>query len=1250
MDPEIAVTNPSDRWTWGISAVIWLCSASLALLLALLLSVGLWGNSSQSLGHSLFWLSKWLNSTQQDGQLTLGPVHGSVYQGGNIEWVRWESPGVNIEIHQLALHWSVQHWLQILQKQQLVLPAVAIDILQVRTSQDSSAEPAHPPTDLRLPWFKHLTIPLQVQQLEIDLGWQQLPLGLLQAQYTYTDTDTQPNPSHQLTIDGLEWAQGQYQASLQLQAQAPLALDVQVHGQLPAASVLGVQRPPLAVHVQATGTLATPQASLAVQAKVSSPIPKAKNLQPHLQLNTTVHPWADFPLGSSQLNFQAIDLSQLWPQAPQTALRGTWHGEYISDQHAHRTWQLRGRVENTRAHDPSPRTLPLRHLQGTVHYAESAHTWKIDDLQAEFLHNMQLQLQGTWQAPRLQFTQANWQLPEGHVQAQGSVDGQQRTFEGQFVLQVPGIRASANVQADNGQMQVELQDMARLQHWLQHRLLPVWPALLAPVLSHWPQQMGQGNAHLDAEWQGKWQKDRWPQQWQLHAKLPHWSAPSAETSAAWQLEQTTVHLTGEAKQITLQASGQASVGVQTHGDLQLNAIGNMGATGQGLNSSWQIQHLQGTLRTQQHHLKWTLPAQLAWDLTWSAEQKLTWGPGQAALELQNTLSKHTSGDDNFQLVWDAGHWQQGWLAFSGHLERLRLSQLNRWLASPSAPLGPLPATGLSGDLALQARWQLNLPLGSTPEKATTRVAEAELVISRSDGDLSLLPSEDPTHTPQAIGLEQVLLRWQLHQHTLKTDWLWRSRLAGEVDAHFETQLSPPNSTSGWDWAAQAPLTGSVQAQLPQLGVWASWIPPGWRVQGGVNAEISVTGTRSEPNWQGRLEARDLSIRSLVDGLDFQGGTAQASLHGNTLQLEQFKLQGAGGDAGGSLSGEGELHWQRSNSKGQEGMWEPRLHITLKAQALRLLARADRRLTVSGVLSTQLEQGVLELNGRLQANQASFILPDEDRPQLGSDVVVRGSTPSTKRTPVNTAVPTRIQLELDLGPNFQLRGQGLDSHLTGTVHLETQVGQAPRLTGQIKTEHGQYRAWGQTLTIETGALNFNGPYDNPTLDILALRPLPDQRIGVQLSGTAKAPQLHLYAEPELPETEKLAWLVLGRPASGTGTEAALLQQAALALLSKHGQNPGQGLQRALGLDEISFRGESQKTNGSSHAAALTVGKRLSDQLYLTYSRSVIGITGTVAILYDISRSLTLRAQAGDDNAIELLFTRKYDSRNQRPKKP
>ena len=57
--------------------------------------------------------------------------------------------------------------------------------------------------------------------------------------------------------------------------------------------------------------------------------------------------------------------------------------------------------------------------------------------------------------------------------------------------------------------------------------------------------------------------------------------------------------------------------------------------------------------------------------------------------------------------------------------------------------------------------------------------------------------------------------------------------------------------------------------------------------------------------------------------------------------------------------------------------------------------------------------------------------------------------------------------------------------------------------------------------------------------------------------------------------------------------------------------------------------------------MTLGKRVSRDFYMAYERSLAGTLGTLYIFYDLSRRLTLRAQTGEQSAIDLIFTIRYD---------
>jgi len=126
-------------------------------------------------------------------------------------------------------------------------------------------------------------------------------------------------------------------------------------------------------------------------------------------------------------------------------------------------------------------------------------------------------------------------------------------------------------------------------------------------------------------------------------------------------------------------------------------------------------------------------------------------------------------------------------------------------------------------------------------------------------------------------------------------------------------------------------------------------------------------------------------------------------------------------------------------------------------------------------------------------------------------------------------------------------------------------------------------------------------------------------------------VRLYSEPQLSDAETLSWLVVGHASAAGGAEAALVQQAALALLAGHSQTGKRGIAASLGLDELSF------SRAGPAGPALTLGKRLGSNLYATYERSLSGALGTLNIFYELTRRVTIRAEAGTRAAIDLIFT-------------
>ena len=73
-----------------------------------------------------------------------------------------------------------------------------------------------------------------------------------------------------------------------------------------------------------------------------------------------------------------------------------------------------------------------------------------------------------------------------------------------------------------------------------------------------------------------------------------------------------------------------------------------------------------------------------------------------------------------------------------------------------------------------------------------------------------------------------------------------------------------------------------------------------------------------------------------------------------------------------------------------------------------------------------------------------------------------------------------------------------------------------------------RATGSACRFERGILTFQGPVENPALNVLAVRTGLPVDVGVSIGGTAARPIVRLYSDPSMTDVEKLNWLVLGRP--------------------------------------------------------------------------------------------------------------------------
>ena len=165
----------------------------------------------------------------------------------------------------------------------------------------------------------------------------------------------------------------------------------------------------------------------------------------------------------------------------------------------------------------------------------------------------------------------------------------------------------------------------------------------------------------------------------------------------------------------------------------------------------------------------------------------------------------------------------------------------------------------------------------------------------------------------------------------------------------------------------------------------------------------------------------------------------------------------------------------------------------------------------------------------------------------------------------------------LGDDVHYNGLNLDTRVTGGLRLDADVNRSATASGTLALA-GSYNAYGQKLQLERGLLLFNGPLDNPGLDVRAARTIETTvntaepiRVGVELTGTLKAPRTRVISTPAMSEADALSYLLLGRPlTNAAGSETATLQTAALAMGLQQALPGMQRIGHTLGLDELSLQ--------------------------------------------------------------------------------
>ncbi len=503
----------------------------------------------------------------------------------------------------------------------------------------------------------------------------------------------------------------------------------------------------------------------------------------------------------------------------------------------------------------------------------------------------------------------------------------------------------------------------------------------------------------------------------------------------------------------------------------------------------------------------------------------------------------------------------------------------------------------------------------------------------------------------------------------------------EVDAPGALKLNLNSENTADFKFNKGQIDGRLDLVLPSISFAKRYTGAEWDAEGELRFVGRVQGTLEQPEYQGELTGSKLQLLQRAMGWKVSNGTMKARFDAKGFTLERMRVESGQGFI--ELTGEARILTGVEAKNRAKGLPPLQGRFRLVASKLPIPIGPGQRLILSGDTQVLADAQSLRWVGKLQADEGLIELRSAGVPDLPSDVIIVNAkkgkvdtkdsveaslarAASSQMSALTQDSPLRLSadLEIDLGKNLRVVGGGVDARLEGLLSLKGTLPQQPRAVGIVTVKEGTYLAYGQKLEVTRGILRFQGELDNPSLDLVALRRFLPVEPGVQVTGTALSPRIKLTSTPEVSDAEKLSWLVLGTGIDDarTGTQTLALQQAAFSLLGSEEGGLSSSIAKVFGLDVITLgtarsaapsevigRGlgplgtnaSQVVSNATVQQNVLTIGKRLSTRVFVSYEQGLRGVWNLLRIQYDISNRLSIRAQTGTENAIDLLLFHWFD---------
>jgi translocation and assembly module TamB len=482
----------------------------------------------------------------------------------------------------------------------------------------------------------------------------------------------------------------------------------------------------------------------------------------------------------------------------------------------------------------------------------------------------------------------------------------------------------------------------------------------------------------------------------------------------------------------------------------------------------------------------------------------------------------------------------------------------------------------------------------------------ELAVASGAGTLQL--GESTT----AIGFDHILLQAAAAVDRLQMKAALTLTNAGAAHAELDMPFAPFKARP----AGEQGLRGTLQAQLHELEWLTLFVPELLQPRGRLQLQAELGGRIDQPEVRGeaKLEAGRAGIAGL--GITFEDVRASVRSDG----ARRLIVQGEGRSGPGTLKIDGHVEL------GAELPW--RAQLQLQGQDVEAIHLPEYTLVGSPDVRLKVQPRALELDGTMNVTRA-LVAPRALRAGVKSspDVVVLGDSPVVREE--RTAVTANVRVIL--GKQVRVSTYNVDAFVEGDITLHDRPGQPTKASGELRVERGTYRAYGKDLNIDRGRLIFTGgPVDDPDVDLRAVRRVENVTAGIKASGRLQKPEVTLFSEPPLDQTNILSYIVFGTSAQQSGSsENAWLTQAVSALALATGEGVMRGVGGALGIEDV-------RIASTAGATSVMLGTYLSPRLYVSYGIGLFETGNSLRLRYDLSEHWQIQTDTGNNTGADILY--------------